>query len=117
MKKQETKLCGKIKWSRVQGNDFSHLWAHIVNATCQRAQIWRKFPNHLICDNQATLHIAFNPILNEITKHIEVDYHFIREKTESGDIFTKSPREPRINHILSRRTHMTYMFQLDGGLL
>lgn len=60
---------------------------------------------HLIwCDNQSAIALASNPIFHARTKHVEVDYHFIREKVLSkqvqihhigslaqvADIFTKS---------------------------
>ena len=38
------------------------------------------------CDNVSALSLASNPISHARTKHIEVDYHYIREKVLNKDI-------------------------------
>jgi len=37
----------------------------------------------LYCDSKATCNITHNPILHDITKHVDVDRHFIKETLEA----------------------------------
>ena len=61
------------------------IWLHSL-LTC--LQVNCDAPTTLHCDNQAALHLAANPVFHERTKHIEVDFHFIREHLSRGTICT-----------------------------
>jgi hypothetical protein len=46
-------------------------------------------PPTLWCDNLGAIALASNPVYHARTKHIEVDYHFIREKVVNKDVITR----------------------------
>uniref|UniRef100_A0A2N9J0X7 Uncharacterized protein n=1 Tax=Fagus sylvatica TaxID=28930 RepID=A0A2N9J0X7_FAGSY len=51
--------------------------------------IYQAQPPTLFCDNLSALHMSVNPILHARTKHIAIDYHFVREKVALGTLITR----------------------------
>ncbi|KAH9801584.1 retrovirus-related pol polyprotein from transposon RE2 [Citrus sinensis] len=75
-------------------------------------------PPGLICDNMSALHMAKNPIHHARTKHIELDYHFVREKVTCGLLTTKYiPSLQQTAYIftkpLSKELFFKFRYKLD----
>ena len=45
-------------------------------------------PPLLYCDNLSALHMTINPVFHARSKHIELDYHFVRERVALGLLVT-----------------------------
>jgi hypothetical protein len=40
----------------------------------------------LLCDNESAICMADNPVEHSRTKHIDIQYHFLRDHQQRGDI-------------------------------
>ena len=72
-------------------------------------------PPVLWCDNLGATYLSANPVFHARTKHIEIDFHFVREKVAAGaldvrfiasgdqlaDVFTKPVTQPVLRHFIS----------------
>ena len=45
-----------------------------------------KDPTTFYCDNRRSIYLSRNPVFHARIKHIEVHYHFIRERVLAGDV-------------------------------
>jgi hypothetical protein len=63
-----TMACSELTWIQLLLHEFYH------TATT---------PPILWCDNLGAIFLAANPVLYARTKHIEIDYHFVRERVAS----------------------------------
>nr|GFB31225.1 retrovirus-related Pol polyprotein from transposon TNT 1-94 [Tanacetum cinerariifolium] len=96
--------CAQVLWMRTQLTDYGFHFDKIP----------------MYCDSKTAIAISFNPVQHSCTKHIDVRYHFIKEKVEKGivelffvgteyqlaDLFTKASRKVSV----SRQTTWYEMF-------
>lgn len=93
-------MCQKATYRALAHTAADLTWLHqlLLDLSIPSSQ-----PHVLWCDNQFAISLASNPVYHARTKHVEVDYHFIREKVllkqiqvqhigtalQVADIFTK----------------------------
>nr|GEZ05413.1 ribonuclease H-like domain-containing protein [Tanacetum cinerariifolium] len=92
--------CAQVLWLRTQLTNYGFYFDKIP----------------MYCDSKAAIAISCNPVQHSRTKHIDVRYHFIKEKVEKGivelffvgteyqlaDLFTKALSEDRFKYLVRR---------------
>nr|GFB41398.1 ribonuclease H [Tanacetum cinerariifolium] len=92
--------CAQVLWMRTQLTDYGFHFDKIP----------------MYCDSKAAIAISCNPVQHSRTKHIDVRYHFIKEKVEKGivklffvrtkyqlaDLFTKALPVERFQYLVRR---------------
>nr|GFA54060.1 hypothetical protein [Tanacetum cinerariifolium] len=62
--------CAQVLWMRTQLTDYGFHFDKI----------------HMYCDSKAAIAISCNPVQHSPTKHIDIRYHFIKEKFEKAEL-------------------------------
>jgi hypothetical protein len=63
--------------------------AYWIRMLIKEFQLYLYSPPIIWCDNIGALALASNPVFHVRTKHLEIDYHFMREKVVNKDILVK----------------------------
>ena len=58
-------------------------------------------PVKLWCDNQVALHVAFNSVFHERTKHV-ICVRYVKTREQLGDIFTKALSGDRVSYLYNK---------------
>ncbi|PKU60592.1 Retrovirus-related Pol polyprotein from transposon TNT 1-94 [Dendrobium catenatum] len=95
----------------------------------EELQLPQLSPTIIYCDNTSAIALARNPIFHARTKHIELDYHFLRQHIDSGaiiithicsadqlaDIFTKPLAITRFQLLRDKLILPLQKDQFEGG--
>jgi hypothetical protein len=74
-------------------------------------------PTVIYCDNLNSIELAKNPVFHARTKHIEVHYHFVRERILSGEVELRHvPTDRQVADIFTKALGLDKLRQFSGAL-
>uniref|UniRef100_A0A2N9ETD6 Reverse transcriptase Ty1/copia-type domain-containing protein n=1 Tax=Fagus sylvatica TaxID=28930 RepID=A0A2N9ETD6_FAGSY len=91
--------------------------------------IFLNSPPIIWCDNLSAISLASNPVFHARTKHVEIDYHFVREcvirgdlkvqyipiEDQLADLLTKALPSPRFLLLSNKLLHSSRLHAFEGG--
>ncbi|KAB2594907.1 hypothetical protein D8674_030357 [Pyrus ussuriensis x Pyrus communis] len=63
-------------------------------------------PPFLYCDNLSAMALSSNPVFHSKIKHLDTDYHFVREKVQRGDLMVHYiPTDDQVANVFTKGLH------------
>ncbi|XP_048424280.1 uncharacterized mitochondrial protein AtMg00810-like [Pyrus x bretschneideri] len=63
-------------------------------------------PPSIYCDNISALALSSNPVFHSKIKHLDMDYHFVREKVQRGDLMVHYiPTDDQVADVFTKGLH------------
>ena len=71
----------------------------------------------IYCDNLNNIQLALNPFFHALTKHIEVHYHFVRERVLSDEVeLVYVPMDRKTAHIFTKPLGLNKLWKFSSAL-
>ncbi|PKU69703.1 Retrovirus-related Pol polyprotein from transposon TNT 1-94 [Dendrobium catenatum] len=102
VKKQVTvaKSSTEAEYRALSADISEVLW---LRRLAEELQLKQKSPTPVHCDNISAIAIAKNPVFHARTKHVEIDYQFIRQHIAAGNVqIHHIPSQAQIADILTK---------------
>ncbi|PKU87871.1 Retrovirus-related Pol polyprotein from transposon TNT 1-94 [Dendrobium catenatum] len=102
VKKQVTvaKSSTEVEYRALSAATSDVLW---IRRLAEELQLHQPSPTNIYCDNLSAIAIAKNPVFHARTKHIEIDFHFIRQQIANGSISIQHiPSQDQVADILTK---------------
>ena len=75
-------------------------------------------PTTIWSDNNGAIQLTYNPVHHKRTKHIEIKFHFIRDKVKSGDVvIDKVHTTEMLADVLTKNTSAQTQLHLHPRLM
>ncbi|CAN6683482.1 unnamed protein product [Malus baccata var. baccata] len=90
LKYKESKKQSSVSRSSTEAEykAFAHTATDIawVKNVLKDLDVFRPNPPVIFCDNMSAIALSANPVFHSRIKHLDTDYHFIRERLQQGDL-------------------------------